>query len=421
MNIWRKINTVHPDGLLLSAGIILQLDKSTRELSLGFIILWIGICLIRGIFINRKSSENLSLSTAYAIALGILLFQARSVMKGVDENGITQFLLIAAGIAASSSLSKRQWEFLLMWLSIASLGISSLLLMHYSPEAGWMVKIYSDVFRDGLGGNINKLGLALVYLTISSWSCYRISNMIIVKLIGMSGLILGFVCCIYSGSRMAILAPLMGAFLGWILAHIEWIKKLKIKERLVLVCGFIFTTLTALLTIVVKPQIDSDAGFWSDLVRVNLFKCWIGTLFTGHNRLIYGTGHTTEFIRTYCTSDKIFLFGDSSPSRTFDYAHNTFAQVIGLYGLLGLTALVVLTVVYVRGLRLNFVKERDSLKSSLRRSSWTEVTLATMVSTLICALAESSYHGDPVLQVLSGIIIAFPLNQVSSLEQFSRK
>lgn len=410
MHLLRRINDLHPEGLCLCAGVILQLDKSTREISLGLILIWMAACLIRGIRPNRKDSANSTLSTAYAIALGILLFQTRTVMEGVNEEGISQFLLIAGGIAACSALHPGQWKRLLQWLSLASAGVALLLLSHISGEPEWMVTVYRDVFREGLGGNINKLGLALTYLTMLSWACTRISRHPLGRLLGAAGLALGYATCWQNGSRMAVLAPVLGILLGWTLAHTSTFRAFPRKQKLIAIAGLGIAVLSSIWLLAIRPLVQSGEGFWSDIGRINIAKCWISSLFTGHNRLIYGTGHSSDFIRHYCTLDKIFPWGNAVPS--FGYAHNTFAQILGLYGLLGLSALAILASIYIRAFRLNYLREQRILRSSPRMASWTEVTLATLIAMLICAFAETSYHGDPVLQVLSGILVSFPLNPV---------
>lgn len=412
MHLLHRINDLHPEGLCLSAGIILQLDKSTREISLGLILIWMGACLLRGIRSNRKADLNTTLSTAYAIALGILLFQTRTVMKGVNEDGISQFLLIAGGISACSALNPEQWKRLLQWLAVASAGVALLLLSHNTGEAGWMITVYREVFREGLGGNINKLGLALSYLTMLSWACTRTSRHPLGGLLGAAGFFLGYAACWLSGSRMAALAPILGILIGWAFAHASAFSVTTSKQKLIAIAGLGAALFSSIWLLAIRPQLQSGEGFWTDLGRINIAKCWISSLFTGQNRLIYGSGHSADFISRYCTLNKILPWGKAVPS--YGYAHNTFAQIIGLYGLLGLSALIILASVYLRALRLNYQRERIMLRSSIRAASWTEVSLATLVAVLICAFAESSYHGDPVLQVLSGILIAFPLNQVAA-------
>ena len=411
MQLLRRINDLHPEGLCLSAGIILQLDKSTRELSLGLILIWMGACLVRGIQAHRKEVQTTTLSTAYAIALGILLFQTRTVMKGVNEDGISQFLLIAGGISACSALTSQHWRRLLQWLSLASAGVALLLLSHHSGEAGWMATVYREVFREGLGGNINKLALALSFLTVSSWACSRTARHPLGRLVGTLGLGLGYAACWFSESRMATLAPVLGILLGWALAHASTFQRLSRRRQLISLTAVGSGVISSLWLLAIRPQLLSGESFWTDFGRINMAKCWISSLFTGNNRLIYGTGHSTTFISHYCTLDKILPWENAVPS--YSYAHNTFAQILGLYGLLGLTALILLAAIYLRALRLNVRHERRILSGSWFTPSWTEVTLAALVATLICAFAESSYHGDPVLQVLSGILIGFPLNPVS--------
>ena len=110
---------------LLSAGIILQIEHSTKELGVGLTIIWISITFLTKIWQNGNQT-NKNQSTLYALLLGLLLIQTRTILKIEDEYGLTQYFLIGLGIAAAAGLTLQQWKRLLQWMGATSLPLLAL-------------------------------------------------------------------------------------------------------------------------------------------------------------------------------------------------------------------------------------------------------------------------------------------------------
>ena len=126
----KKINQIidlQIHNILISAGIILQTEQSTKAVGLGLIILWLGVTFLIPI-IYSQSKSNKGKDTFYAILLGLLLIQARTILRIEDEFGLTQYFLIALGLAASASFSRKQWLRLLQWMGATAIPILILLI-----------------------------------------------------------------------------------------------------------------------------------------------------------------------------------------------------------------------------------------------------------------------------------------------------
>jgi len=81
----------------------------------------------------------------------------------------------------------------------------------------------------------------------------------------------------------------------------------------------------------------------SDSHRLEAARCWLSAMFTGSNRFLYGVGFNNEKLNSLC----IYIRGEG---RSMGHAHNTFAQIGGHHGLLGIIALSILLIVVVQGL-----------------------------------------------------------------------
>ena len=118
-NILSRIGAIGLNALL-SAGIILQLDKSNRKLSLGLLVIWLGMMFTRALIASRHKQNAQPETLLYGTALGLTLIQTKTITHQNDEHGITQFLIISAGLLAGASLNRKEAKSLLQWLNIVS-------------------------------------------------------------------------------------------------------------------------------------------------------------------------------------------------------------------------------------------------------------------------------------------------------------
>ena len=137
----------------------------------------------------------------------------------------------------------------------------------------------------------------------------------------------------------------------------------------------------------------------SDLHRLHLLKCYFGSLFSGHNRLIYGMGFTMA---------SQGLCKDIGLIEGTTHAHNIFAQIAadnGIFAILTLTVVIVLL-----------------LRSIWKRRHFTDqpMVLCTLVLSVYCLLflqIEGGWGKVTFLQALIGMAFAsltMPLQRVEA-------
>lgn len=126
----------------------------------------------------------------------------------------------------------------------------------------------------------------------------------------------------------------------------------------------------------------------SDLHRLYLLKCYFGSMFTGHNRIIYGMGFTMA---------SQGLCKDIGLIKGTTHAHNIFAQVAADNGFFALVALVI-----VIGLMLRSIWQR-------RRWADQPLVLCSLALSVYCLLflqIEGGWGKVSFLQALIGMAFA---------------
>jgi len=202
---------------LLSIGIVLQLDKDTRELSLGLIVIWLGIMFTRALWTAGQDKDAKSTTLLYGTALGLTLIQARTITQRDDEHGVTQYLLIAAGLLSVASLNTKEARLLLQWLGLTTIIISILILIpllrDYSFSQRGFAAMYEAVFRDGLGDE-NSMRIVLSILSATTIAAARLSRSLFMTISMLGGAALGYIAIVATDSRMAMVAPIIGCILA---------------------------------------------------------------------------------------------------------------------------------------------------------------------------------------------------------------
>lgn len=395
---WRPI-----DGLL-GAGLILQLYRDLRELSLGLLLIWVAIRFLEQVRDHRRVPGSHHAGTVYALFTGLLLIQSRTIVTGSDELGFTQYFLVATGIASGYTLTKASWRTLLNWMSLTTFIMSIWLLSFYNDTPEWLNQAYRAVFDEGYG-NINRLGVALSILTIGSWYAARLATRGPFRIATGVAAGLGYITCLATESRMAAIAPLIGAVGGWGIRHAPTLLKGTNKFKLAaLVTAILITPIAAIWIFVFQP--DLDVGMSGDSVRLRISSCWIRSIFSGNNRFLYGTGHDREAIMKMCSDEKIGNIWANTPGSA-GHAHNTFAHIIGLHGLFGFLALTILAIVIVRGIFAHCRQPQEAPNPI--QGSWGETCIGINLTLLICALSTTIYIYNHLNQLLIGLMLSCAL------------
>ncbi|NCU76748.1 MAG: O-antigen ligase domain-containing protein, partial [Synechococcaceae bacterium WB7_1C_051] len=130
--------------------------------------------------------------------------------------------------------------------------------------------------------------------------------------------------------------------------------------------------------------------FYSDLGRLQIQKCFLNLPLTGNNRFIYGVGFERGSL--FCKQEVI--------SGVLDHAHNLYIQLWANAGILGIGGLLLC-------LAMIFSKWNQIYKKDLI-SFITMVGIAGTAYTLIQGIFDASILYWPLLQVLTGVILAIP-------------
>jgi len=130
--------------------------------------------------------------------------------------------------------------------------------------------------------------------------------------------------------------------------------------------------------------------FYSDLGRLQIQECFVNLPLTGNNRFIYGVGFERGGL--FCKQEVI--------SGVLDHAHNLYIQLWANAGILGIGGLLIC-------LAMIFSKWNQIYKKDLT-SFLTMVGIAGTAYTLIQGLFDASILYWPLLQILTGVLIAIP-------------
>ncbi len=401
------MSQIRPVDALLPISITLHTikDKSPREISLGLLVIWLAWRLLIPL-LKDKHSEALrsKLLPQLALFLGLLLVNARVIIQRDDIRGPTQFLLIALGVMVGSLLSERAWKPTLAWISLANLGILTLFLHEAtSAELPLVFGSIKTIFSTTLDGHqgINRVATLLMILTMASWYSYLLNRDFIIKGLGLIGTVSGYLLCIGSGSRMATVAFPLSALLAWLVMRLKGRSKKFFAISLTITAGMV--SLIGLWWFMIGPRSTINLG--SDSHRLEAARCWLSAMFTGHNRFLYGVGFNNEKLNLIC--HHIPNFKGSLGS--IGHAHNTFAQIGGHHGLLGIIALLILLILVVQGLLRQQASVQRVLPLGPKGTTFVEMALGLNLALAFNALATTIHHRNQFNQVLIGLLAATAL------------
>jgi len=130
--------------------------------------------------------------------------------------------------------------------------------------------------------------------------------------------------------------------------------------------------------------------FYSDLGRLQIQECFVNLPLTGNNRFIYGVGFERGGL--FCKQEVI--------SGVLDHAHNLYIQLWANAGILGIGGLLLCLIMI-------FSKWNQIYKKDLT-SFLTMVGIGGTAYTLIQGVFDASILYWPLLQILTGVLIAIP-------------
>jgi O-antigen ligase len=402
-----------PRHLVLCAGLILQLHKDTRELSHGLLIIWLATSWLLEILQPNKEGKPSQRSQLYALATGLLIVESRTIVENTNDGGVTQFLLIAAGLISTAALSQGRAKRLLQWISLASLTLSVRLLLplifsYGLTEAGTFA-MNKEVFLEGFG-DIHQLRIILAVLSASCFTSLRISKSISAKFLSGAAFLSSYAMVVLTGSRMAMIAPLVGILLGWLISHWHTLQALSKRTKRTAIAAVAALVTTASIKLVILP--DLAGGMKNDRIRIQIASCWLRSIWSGDNRFLLGTGHDKSPILKLCTDTNIGYIHEFSDISSSGHAHNTFINLIAHFGLLGFIAIAMLTVILGKSVLNNLKQEANATaKKSLWAPCWSETSITILITIAVCAASNTIYIYNLAIPLVLGLLLAIPLCQ----------
>ena len=200
----------------VAGSLFIGLNQNNHSLSLGLLVAWIGIRCSQQLW-ERKDNEDWKLQGLFSIIIiGLISFQARTIIQLDDNAGGSIYILIAACLYVGSCYAISQKKILARWISGAALGINAQILIagigsgHNILNPGWMAPINNEIFEMGFG-RINSLASMLALFTIIGFYGFRTDKSPTARFLHGLTLSSGYFLCLQSRSELAAGAPIAAA------------------------------------------------------------------------------------------------------------------------------------------------------------------------------------------------------------------
>lgn len=403
----QRISDTLSNGLdaLLPLLFSLQLFRSEELLATGLLLIWLALRLVsQGV---RQWKQRAGGTPWALLLLGLLLVNVRVVLLGEESSpsGPSDHLMVVLGLAAGAGRSPTSWRASLQWIGLASLPIAILLALHWPGSFDWSLPMEQLLVLNKLGtGGLNRYATLVMAFTI----CATFGGLLETRgckrwpLIAVA--LLGYVLCLRTGSRLALLAPPLVISIAYLTTRARG--RLRWQSLMLFGVGSTgaIAALMATWWFVLAPS--RNTNLISDLGRLKAAQCWAGIAFSGENRFLYGIG-LGDRARDFCAAATAQARGDGW--RPMGHAHNSVAQILGETGSLGLLALVLLLVVLALALARRLRAMPAPLAWGPAGASLTEAAIALNLLLLFNALATTVFLINPASQCLIGYLAASAL------------
>lgn len=399
-----------PMDALLPFVICLHAYKDTRKLAMGLLVIWLAWRLLIPLVATYRASDRSGPVLPHVtLFLALLLVNARLISLREDVAGPSQFLLIALGLVIGTTLSNQGWQSILAWLGFSTIPLGALFLWHgatsSSPFSLSAIETIYNTLLAGHGG-ISRFATLVMLLTLCAWYGLLMRSGPRWKWLGVVAVISGAVLCLGSGSRVAQAGVPLAVVASWAMLRLKG--RSRRLQRRVLLTVFGIPLALALWWFGVGPE--AAINRLSDFRRMEAARCWLALMFSGRNRFIFGVGYGSETPNQFCRHIPDFR-GELG---TIGHAHNTFAQMGGQHGLLGILALLLVVLLVVLGLRRQLSGVQGRLPLGPSGTTWPEVSLGLNLALAFNALATTIHISNQVNQVLIGLLAATALTVSSS-------
>ena len=378
---------------LIPVTVALHLSESTRELGLVSLFSWIVLKLISCIQRQIRQSAPRETWLSWCVLLALVLLQARNIILRDDYRGPVLFLLIGSGLLIGSQLTQRSWQLLLSWMSLAIAPIALFFAIQLSASGDWSVQSMFDLYYATIQrslGSINRLATLTTFLTLAAWYSATQARGLWWRGVHLALCALGYWVILGTDSRMAILAVPLAIALPWLGLRLRHHMRRRQWVLSLIAVGSLLGA--AAWKLVIAPDIGSDA------MRLQMASCWVRKgMLKSTERFWMGSGYDTSGLREACESVR--------PGLSFGHAHNTWAQVAGNHGLLGLIVLMALSGLILQGLWTQQMAVSAARNwSPWNSTNWSEISLGLNLALLFCALSTTVQEFSPINQLLIGLV-----------------
>ena len=401
-----------PTDAILASSLSLGLNQRNHNLSLGLLIAWICIRCSQQLWYNRRDKEWGLKGLISIIIIGLITFQARTIIQLDDNPGGSIYIILSACIYVGACYNRDQKIRLIRWTSIAAIAINLQLLATGLSEGldvmkpGWMIPINNEIFELGFG-RINSLASMICYFTIIGFYGFRIDKSRFGRYLHTTSFLSGYFLCLKSTSEMAAGAPIIAATAACLACKRDYIPKIqfkKLKSILTISLAAISSLLVWLLVLKDKILFNATDGHYlhiGEQRRLDQWGCWLNnSIFAGNNKIAHGIGYNLDKISEICDNNQpdggLILF-------------------ISQHGLLGALSLILLLVFIARCIYDLRGAEMKSTypSSSLFRCKFSEALIGMVLTVLICNLITPSYASAFLNSCLIGIIFSLNINTKS--------
>ena len=332
--------------LLLLAAMLSPLD-SFRENQHEMVPLVAGLVLL---LMSHSKEQPLKVAYLMLLMLAMRIYLHSDERYDSSEISLADYILLISSCAAGFGLKADFWKLFFPLIAI------------YTPLAGYLALYLHNLYtvnENFAAGNLSINQTAFLFgacLTLSlSFLCTAMSNKRVWPqraLLVMAWLFISMLdifLILQTKSRAGLSIPFVSLLLVLLFGHgkqintavdsclSKWVPYPR-RWRLLLL-GLTAGVSTTVAGTIIHNTYSVQQNRYSDLHRLYLLRCYFSTLFTGHNRLIYGMGFTRA--SNHICKDAGIIQGTT-------HAHNIFAQVAADNGLFALLLLAGISVLLFR-------------------------------------------------------------------------
>ena len=396
----------HLINSLIPATVSLHLSGGSRQLGLVALFAWIMLQLLSRIRALVQQGATRETWLSWVLLLGLFLFNVRNIVLRDNYRGPVLILLIGTGLLLGSQFNPRQWRELLGWMAVSIVPIALFFAIQLGLEGAWQIPadsyvcpehqnasamfcVYYKLVKPSMG-SINRLATLLTFLTLAGWYGSTLAKSRWSRATHLLLVAVGYWIILRIDSRMAVVAVPFAVLLSWLGLRLR--ERFSLKAWLISLLGAVTLMAVGAWEVVLKSEVLSNTQ------RLLLASCWIRKgMFRSSERFWMGSGFDTTGIGEACESIR--------PGDPFGHAHNTFAQIAGNHGLLGLIGLIAFAALILHGLWRQLQPQHGQRDwSPWSSTDWGEVSLGLNLALLICALSTTVQEFSPLNQLLIGLL-----------------